>query len=505
MWFNCCKKKISKFFKGISLYHKPNNPDCFQKKLIYNELYVYEPLDYKNLKRERIYLFDKNKLVNKNQLPNDSNFHKENIQQRIINKKENQKQKNKSTINITEKKEEEKKKESILKVYKIGIKNENNLYENENIEEEKKNLNKQPNITVYSKSIAKENPYGQTGLINFGNICYMNSVLQCIKNCYPFTIQIINMQEKGELTMSLKNLLINILSTKKLFSPEKFKNQISKIDPYFLWNSQKDSIYLITTLFDKLQKELNTPIDYKMTDNNSPFEKYKKKLFKRKYSIITEIFGGFFKNTYQCIKCKFKLEKYQLFNLIILPIMDGNMKIPTLKDCFKVFQRKIKHDQLNCDCGEDMTLETKIHIFPKILIINFARTNGSQHINHPVKFPEDLNVNEMISNSKENKIFKLFGIINHEGGSDFGHNFSYCENIFGGQWFEFNDNSVSPVCLKEILKNISGKEFILFYRDSTIQINNKELENIKKIINKEKPTRNEKNSSALQNRFKFNH
>ena len=152
-----------------------------------------------------------------------------------------------------------------------------------------------------------------------------------------------------------------------------------------------------------------------------------------------------------------------------------------------------------------MTLETKIHIFPKILIINFARTDGSQHINHPVKFPEDLNVNEIISNSKENKIFKLFGIINHEGGSDFGHNFSYCENIFGGQWFEFNDNSVSPVCLKEILKNISGKEFILFYRDSTIQINNKELENIKKIINKEKPTRNEKNFSALQNGFKFNH
>lgn len=414
---------------------------------------------------------------------------------------------NRQYINFTKnKKGEEKEKESILKVPKNETINENKLYESKNIYKEK-SLNKQPNITVYNNSnIAKESSYGRTGLINFGNICYMNSVLQCIKNCYPFTKEIINMKEKGEFTMSFKNLLVNILSTRTIFSPDDFKSKISKIDPYFLSNSQKDSINLITSLFDILQNELNTPIDYKMIDNSS-FEKYKKKLFKRKYSILTEIFGGFYKNTYQCVYCnKFKLEKYQLFNLIVLPIMDGNIRIQTLEDCLKIFQRRLNHEQLNCDnCSQRITLETKIHVFPKILIINFPRTDGSQHINHPVKFDEYLYINEPYS--KENKKFKLFAITNHEGSSDFGHNFSYCENIFDHQWFEFNDTSVFPVCLKELLKNITGKEFILFYRDNSIQINNEELENMKKIIFKElkKPTRTVKNASVISNRFKFHH
>lgn len=433
-----------------------------------------------------------------------SKYINNNVKNKKIYKKPNDLQDN-GEIEKT-KKENKKEKKPILNTSKKVTKKEDIIYEKKNI----KSLVNQPNITVYNNSKnVTELPYGQTGLINFGNICYINSVLQCIKNCYPFTKHIINMEEKGELTMSFKNLLINILSTKKLFSAEEFKFQISKIDPYFLGNSQKDSSNLITTLFDTLQNELNTPIDYEMTDNNSPLEKYKKKLFKRKHSILTDIFGGFYKNTYKCRNCyNFKIEKYQLFNLIVLPIMDGNMKIQTLEDCFRVFQRQINYDQLNCDnCGEAITLETKIDVFPQILIINFARTDGSQHINHPVEFPEYLYVNKIIRNSKENKIFKLFGIINHIGGSNFGHNFSYCENIFDSKWFEFNDSSVSFTCLEEILKNISGKEFILFYRDSSIQIKNNEIENIKKIINEElrNHIRSIKTVSVVPNRFKFHH
>ena len=409
-------------------------------------------------------------------------------------------------LEINNKKKKVDKKENGQILNSKMINNEYQKTEKIKITEEK---SKRPNINVYYNSnIIKEPPYGQTGLINFGNICYMNSAIQCIKNCYPFTKQIMNMQVKSEITMSFKYLLTNILSTKKSFSLEEFKHQISNIDPYFSGYSQKDSVYLITTLFSTLQNELNTPIDYKM-DNSSPFEKYKKKLFKRKYSLVTEIFGGFFKNIFQCINCyKYKIEKYQLFNLIVLPIMDGNKKIQTLEDCFKVFQRQAYYDQVNCDnCGKVITLETKIHIFPKILIINFIRTNDLQHIDHPVKFPEYLYTNKIVPNSEENKIFKLFGIINHIGGSNFGHNFSYCENIFDSQWFEFNDNSVTCISLEEIKKNISGKEFILFYRDCSIKINNKELENMKKIINEElrKPKRNIKNVSTISNRFKFNH
>ena len=490
----CGNSDEYKDLKGFPQNFQPKNPNAFIPKLpIQKQQYVYSPPDYKNLKRYPLNAYDIKTLQKKGDLPKKIVIH--------INQREhNQNPK----LNLTNyKKKEEKENELKPKANEKGIKNEIKLKE----KDKKKNISNQMNITVLSNY--KEPSYGKTGLINFGNICYMNSVLQCIKNCYPFTKEIINMHEKGELTMSFKNLIINILSTKQLFSPEDFKFQISRIDPYFLGTSQKDSINLITTLFDTLQKELNTPKDYKMTDNNIPLEKFKKKLFKKKYSILTEIFGGFQKIIYQCKHCyTFLIEKYQLFNLIILPIMNGNKEIQTLEDCFKVFQRPIDYELLNCNkCGNFTKLETKIIIFPKILIINFARTDNSQHINHPVKFTKYLYTKKIMPNSNENKEFILFGIVNHIGGSDFGHNFAYCENIFDSQWYEFNDSSVSPICLDEKLEGISGKEFILFYRDSSIQINNMELENMKQIINEElrKPTKKIKNVSVFSNRFKFNH
>ena len=67
--------------------------------------------------------------------------------------------------------------------------------------------------------------------------------------------------------------------------------------------------------------------------------------------------------------------------------------------------------------------------------------------------------NEEINN-KEKYIYDLFAVANHVGGLHGGHYFAYCKNTKEGEWYEFNDTSVSKI---EVKKVCSDNAYVLFY------------------------------------------
>lgn len=58
-------------------------------------------------------------------------------------------------------------------------------------------------------------------------------------------------------------------------------------------------------------------------------------------------------------------------------------------------------------------------------------------------------------------LYDLYGVTNHFGSHFGGHYTAYCKNI-DGQWYEYNDSSVSPV--SDPRSVVTDAAYVLYYR-----------------------------------------
>ena len=104
------------------------------------------------------------------------------------------------------------------------------------------------------------------------------------------------------------------------------------------------------------------------------------------------------------------------------------------------------------------TLEDLITYFPR----DYEDRSKPRKIENLVEFPiEGLDLTKYLpKNNKEKYIYDLFAVANHVGGLHGGHYFAYCKNTKEGEWYEFNDTSVSKI---EVKKVCSDNAYVLFY------------------------------------------
>jgi ubiquitin C-terminal hydrolase len=59
-------------------------------------------------------------------------------------------------------------------------------------------------------------------------------------------------------------------------------------------------------------------------------------------------------------------------------------------------------------------------------------------------------------------LYDLYAVSNHYGSLSFGHYTAYCYNPVAGEWYDFNDSSVSSLNSKN--EAISSAAYVLYYR-----------------------------------------
>lgn len=264
-----------------------------------------------------------------------------------------------------------------------------------------------------------------TGLINLGNSCYMNCILQCLSSTPQLTsfffpvaetnnVQVpqtyrqhINMENKlgskGVITTSFVKLLANMFNNSgKYFSPLSFKQTVGSLSPggQFANADQQDCIEFLNYILDSLHEDLNqrtidsaeeratfmelSPDQEKAREfmpvrlaSTIEWERY----LKLNFSVIVDYFQGQYLSTLKCLECQLTSSTYNSFSILSLPLPEKVSGIVTLDQCLNLFTETELLEEDNkwhcprCRRFTKLTKTMTITRFPRVLIIHLKRFN----------------------------------------------------------------------------------------------------------------------------------
>ena len=433
-----------------------------------------------NLKLENEIKDMKNKLnIYNNQAKNLENEKKQITQQKIeISQKEN---------NIKNKE------------HNLNIKN-NQLIEKENKlkKKEKELIQRETKI----KDEESKNKVVLIGLNNIGATCYMNATLQCLSNTKKLTEYFLN-NYKTDTNKTMSNEYYRVLkhlwdvnSTNKSYSPNSFKEVLSKENPLFAGIQANDSKDLINFLIERLHLELNF-INQNKNNNNDCIDQLDQtnelsmlKIFIEEFnqkfnSPVSNLFYGILETKSRCQGCNIIKFNFQVYSFLEFPLQqvnqyyfntgrrplftpDGKNPDVDLYECFE-YNRKIDlmngENQMFCNiCNKlcDTLYSTTLYSGPNYLIINLNRGRGAVY-ECKVNFPSQLNILNYVTYRQGITTYELYAVICHLGPSSMsGHFVAYCRNRIDNKWYLYNDAFVTE-CTKKYQYN-DGMPYILFYR-----------------------------------------
>ena len=227
---------------------------------------------------------------------------------------------------------------------------------NENKQDEKKqNENEQTEIKNITNS-NKNNIIYPIGLKNFlykkskdyyfyksyemttGNICYMNSSIQCLFHLKDFTDKIIETAsyQKDELITATSNLIDEMKNkNSKVLSVKNIKKVMGdKIDERYKENNQEDANEFISNFLDGLLNEIGDknnlpkPLDIENESDRAAYDKFYNRFYKIKgNSFLLDLFYSIIKTQKKCESCsKVNSIKFNTNNIIELPIKSSLAK-----------------------------------------------------------------------------------------------------------------------------------------------------------------------------------
>ncbi|XP_048403834.1 ubiquitin carboxyl-terminal hydrolase 38 isoform X2 [Stegostoma tigrinum] len=178
---------------------------------------------------------------------------------------------------------------------------------------------------------------GKTGLINLGNTCYMNSVIQALFMATDFRRSVLSLNLNGARSLMRKlQLLFAFLAhtQRAAYAPQSFFEESRP--PWFTPGSQQDCSEYLRFLLDRLHEEektyrilqCNAPQssnslihDCKSLDNSreaSPLTETDLPRVEDGKTLIEKMFGGKLQTTICCLNCKSTSQKQEAFTDLAL-------------------------------------------------------------------------------------------------------------------------------------------------------------------------------------------
>ncbi|XP_058463426.1 ubiquitin carboxyl-terminal hydrolase 46 [Malaya genurostris] len=346
------------------------------------------------------------------------------------------------------------------------------------------------------------------GLVNFGNTCYSNSVLQALYFCRPFREKVLeykakNKRTKETLLSCLADLFYSIATQKKKvgsIAPKKFIARLRKekeeFDNYMQQDAHEFLNFLINHINEIILAERNQTKGGSGTSANKngtctgtgPGNSLNGDNAQQPQepTWVHEIFQGILTSETRCLNCETVSSKDENFFDLQVDV-DQNTSITHCLRCFSNTETLCSDNKFKCDncCSyQEAQKRMRVKKLPMILALHLKRFKYMEQYNrhikvsHRVVFPLELRLfNTSDDAVNPDRLYDLMAVVIHCGsGPNRGHYISIVKSH--GFWLLFDDDMVDKIEASTIedfygltsdIQKSSETGYILFYqsRDAT--------------------------------------
>ncbi|WOL00726.1 ubiquitin carboxyl-terminal hydrolase 15-like [Canna indica] len=306
------------------------------------------------------------------------------------------------------------------------------------------------------------------GLLNCGNSCYANAVLQCLTGTKPLMVYLLRRLHSRTccvkewcLMCELEQHVSMLREEGGPLSPSKILSNMRNIGCRMGGGNQEDAHEFLRLLVMSMQSVCleglggENEVDPRLQET----------------TLIQQIFGGRLKSKVKCLRCCHESERCE-------SIMDLTLEIhgwvESLEDALTQFTAPEDLDGENMyRCGRCLAYvkarkQLSLHEVPNILTIVLKRFQTGKYgkINKCVTFPDMLDMIPFVTGTADNPpLYLLYAVVVHLdnlNASFAGHYISYVKDL-EGTWFRIDDSEVQAVPPSQVM---SEGAYMLFYSRS---------------------------------------
>ncbi|XP_075487393.1 ubiquitin carboxyl-terminal hydrolase 24-like [Primulina tabacum] len=350
------------------------------------------------------------------------------------------------------------------------------------------------------------------GLINSGNLCFLNATLQALLSCSPFILLLQGLRNRNFPKVGYPTLTAfaefiaefdfpggtnitkkdtNVLETGRSFSPIMFEAVLKNFSPDVpssisgrprQEDAQEFLSFSLHQMHDELLKfEGQSQLDGQKTSLVSISEDDEWETVGPKNtsavtrtqnfnpSELSKIFGGQLRSV---VKAKGNKASATVQPFLLLHLDISHESIQTIEDALHSFSAPETLEEYRASSTGKAGLvaarkSIKIQSLPKIMILHLMRfsynSGGSTKLHKPVHFPLELVLSRdlFVSAASEGRKYELVSSITHHGREASKGHYTADVRHPNNQWLRFDDAAVTAINTSKVLHD---QAYILFYK-----------------------------------------
>ncbi|RZC15798.1 ubiquitin carboxyl-terminal hydrolase 17-like isoform X1 [Glycine soja] len=316
-------------------------------------------------------------------------------------------------------------------------------------------------VKLYNSNKVELCPFG---LINCGNSCYANAVLQCLAFTPPLTAYLLQgshskscANKKWCFTCEFERLILKSKDTKSAVSPMGIISHLQNIGSQLANGREEDAHEFLRHVIDTMQSVCLMEAGVNALGS-----------LEEDTTLMGQTFGGYLLSKIKCMRCGGKSERQERMMDLTVEI-EG--EITTLVEALRRFTStetldgENKYHCVRCKSYEKAKKKLTVSEAPNVLTVALKRFQSGKFgkLNKPIQFPEILNLAPFMSGtSDKSPIYRLYGVVVHldiMNAAFSGHYVCYVKNI-QNKWFKVDDSVVTAVELDRVL---TKGAYMLFY------------------------------------------